>query len=154
MTSGARRVPVSRPRIRSVDDAGGDRRPRPVVALGVTINRVRVPLGLREGSTGNATLARSIPGRRSCLPSMGKARSDGRSRTRNVLDLLSERDRPRIRARVRGAWALRTPPTPNSSSKGSPPKFHAWLRASLVLGRVQAAAAGPTGPRSRRGRET
>jgi putative transposase len=93
---------------------------------------VKVPLGLWEGSTENATLARSLladlvdrgldPGqailfvldggkalRRAIKDVFGEralVHRCHRHKERNVLDLLPERDRPRILARVRGAWAL------------------------------------------------
>jgi putative transposase len=95
-----------------------------VVALGVSTEGVKVSLGLWEGSTENATLARSLladlvdrgldPGqakalRRAIKDVFGEralVHRCHRHKERNVLDLLSERDRPRILARVRGAWAL------------------------------------------------
>ena len=62
-----------------------------VVALGITTDGVKLPLGLWEGSTENATVARelladwssagSIPSRRSCSWSMAARRSGARSRT-------------------------------------------------------------------------
>jgi putative transposase len=104
-----------------------------VVALGVTTEGVKVPLGLWEGSTENATLARSLladlvdrgldPGqailfvldggkalRRAIKDVFGEyalVHRCHRHKERNVLDLLPERDRPRVRARIRGAWALK-----------------------------------------------
>jgi putative transposase len=104
-----------------------------VVALGTTTEGVKVPLGLWEGSTENATLARSLladlvdrgldPGqailfvldggkalRRAIKDVFGEralVHRCHRHKERNVLDLLPERDRPRILARVRGAWALK-----------------------------------------------
>jgi putative transposase len=104
-----------------------------VVALGITTEGVKVPLGLWEGSTENATLARSLladlvdrgldPGqailfvldggkalRRAIKDVFGEyalVHRCHRHKERNVLDLLPERDRPRILARVRGAWALK-----------------------------------------------
>jgi transposase-like protein len=104
-----------------------------VVALGVTTEGVKVPLGLWEGSTENATLARSLladlvdrgldPGqailfvldggkalRRAIKDVFGEyalVHRCHRHKERNVLDLLPERDRPRILARIRGAWALK-----------------------------------------------
>ena len=104
-----------------------------VVALGVTTEGVKVPLGLWEGSTENATLARSLladlvdrgldPGqailfvldggkalRRAIRDVFGEralVHRCHRHKERNVLDLLPERDRPRILARIRGAWALK-----------------------------------------------
>jgi transposase-like protein len=104
-----------------------------VVALGVTTEGVKVPLGLWEGSTENATLARSLladlvdrgldPGqailfvldggkalRRAIKDVFGEyalVHRCHRHKERNVLDLLPERDRPRVRGRIRGAWALK-----------------------------------------------
>jgi putative transposase len=94
---------------------------------------VKVPLGLWEGSTENATLARQLlsdlvergldPGqailfvldggkalRRAIKDVFGEralVHRCHRHKERNVLDLLPERDRPRVRARIRGAWALK-----------------------------------------------
>jgi transposase-like protein len=104
-----------------------------VVALGVTTEGVKVPLGLWEGSTENATLARTLlsdlvergldPGqailfvldggkalRRAIKDVFGEyalVHRCHRHKERNVLDLLPERDRPRILARIRGVWALK-----------------------------------------------
>jgi transposase-like protein len=104
-----------------------------VVALGITTEGVKIPLGLWEGSTENATLARSLlsdlvdrgldPGQAILFVLDGaKALRRGirdvfgeralvhrchRHKERNVLDLLPERDRPKVLARVRGAWALK-----------------------------------------------
>src|SRR5450631_910192 len=104
-----------------------------VVALGVSTEGVKVPLGLWEGSTENATLARSLladlvdrgldPGqailfvldggkalRRAIKDVFGEralVHRCHRHKERNVLDLLPERDRPRVLARIRGAWALK-----------------------------------------------
>jgi len=103
-----------------------------VVALGVSTEGVKVPLGLWEGSTENATLARSLladlvdrgldPGqailfvldggkalRRAIRDVFGEralVHRCHRHKERNVLDLLPERDRPKVLARIRGAWAL------------------------------------------------
>ena len=103
-----------------------------VVALGISTEGVKVPLGLWEGSTENATLARALladlvdrgldPGqailfvldggkalRRAIKDVFGEralVHRCHRHKERNVLDLLPERDRPRILARIRGAWAL------------------------------------------------
>jgi transposase-like protein len=103
-----------------------------VVALGVSTEGAKVALGLWAGSTENATLARSLltdlvdrgldPGQAILFvldggKALRRAIRDGfgeralvhrchRHKERNVLDLLPERDRPRILARVRGAWAL------------------------------------------------
>jgi transposase-like protein len=96
---------------------------------------VKVPLGLWEGSTENATLARSLladlvdrgldPGqailfvldggkalRRAIKDVFGEyalVHRCHRHKERNVCDLLPERDRPQILARIRGAWALKDP---------------------------------------------
>jgi putative transposase len=106
-----------------------------VVALGVTTEGVKVPLGLWEGSTENATLARTLladlvergldPGqailfvldggkalRRAIKDVFGEhalVHRCHRHKERNVCDLLPERDRPRVLARIRGAWALTDP---------------------------------------------
>jgi putative transposase len=103
-----------------------------VVALGITTEGVKVPLGLWEGSTENATLARSLladlvdrgldPGqavlfvldggkalRRAIKDVFGEhalVHRCHRHKERNVCDLLPEHDRPRVLARIRGAWAL------------------------------------------------
>jgi transposase-like protein len=103
-----------------------------VVALGITTDGVKVPLGLWEGSTENATLARSLLAdlvdrgldagqailfvldggkalRRAIKDVFGEhalVHRCHRHKERNVCDLLPERDRPRILARIRGAWAL------------------------------------------------
>jgi transposase-like protein len=103
-----------------------------VVALGVTTEGVKVPLGLWEGSTENATLARTLLADlvdRGLDPEQGilfvidgakalrRAIKDvfgehalvhrcHRHKERNVTDLLPETDRDRVRGRLRTAWAL------------------------------------------------
>jgi len=103
-----------------------------VVALGITTEGVKIPLGLWEGSTENATLARQLLADlvdRGLDPdqailfvldgakALRKAIKDvfgeralvhrcHRHKERNVCDLLPERDRPQVLARIRGAWAL------------------------------------------------
>jgi transposase-like protein len=103
-----------------------------VVALGITTEGVKVPLGLWEGSTENATLARTLLSDlvdRGLDPEQailfvidgGKALRKAirdvfgehalvhrchRHKERNVCDLLPERDRDQVRARTRAAWAL------------------------------------------------
>jgi putative transposase len=103
-----------------------------VVALAITTDGVKVPLGLWEGSTENATLARSLLAdlvdrgldagqailfvldggkalRRAIKDVFGEhalVHRCHRHKERNVCDLLPERDRSRILARIRGAWAL------------------------------------------------
>jgi putative transposase len=106
-----------------------------VVALGISTEGVKIPLGLWEGSTENATLARTLLADlvdRGLDPEQailfvidgGKAIRRGikdvfgehalvhrchRHKERNVCDLLPERDRPAILARIRGAWAVNDP---------------------------------------------
>lgn len=105
-----------------------------VVALGITTDGVKVPLGLWEGSTENATLARSLladlvdrgldPGQAILFvldggKALHRAINDvfgehalvhrcHRHKERNVCDLLPDRDRPRVLARIpRGVGADR-----------------------------------------------
>jgi transposase-like protein len=103
-----------------------------VVALGISTEGVKIPLGLWEGSTENATLARTLlsdlvdrgldPGQAILFvidggKALRKAIRDvfgvhalvhrcQRHKERNVCDLLPERDRDQVRARMRQAWAL------------------------------------------------
>jgi len=104
-----------------------------VVALGISTEGVKIPLGLWEGSTENATLARTLLAdlvdrgldpeqailfvidggkalRRAIKDVFGEhalVHRCHRHKERNVTDLLPERDRPAILARIRGAWALK-----------------------------------------------
>jgi transposase-like protein len=106
-----------------------------VVALGITTDGVKIPLGLWEGSTENATLARSLLAdlvERGLDPEQailfvidgGKALRRAikdvfgehalvhrchRHKERNVTDLLPERDRPHVLGKIRGAWSLEDP---------------------------------------------
>jgi putative transposase len=106
-----------------------------VVALGITTDGVKIPLGLWEGSTENATLTRALLADlvdRGLDPSQailfvidgGKALRRAikdvfgehalvhrchRHKERNVTDLLPERDRDQVRARMRAAWSLSDP---------------------------------------------
>jgi len=106
-----------------------------VVALGITTEGVKIPLGLWEGSTENATLActllvdlvdRGLDAEQAILfvidgsKALRKAIKDvfgehalvhrcHRHKERNVCDLLPERDRPQVRTRIRAAWALSDP---------------------------------------------
>jgi putative transposase len=106
-----------------------------VVALGISTDGVKIPLGLWEGSTENATLARTLladlvdrglDAEQAILfvidggKALHRAIKDvfgehalvhrcHRHKERNVCDLLPERDRPQILARIRGAWALKDP---------------------------------------------
>jgi transposase-like protein len=103
-----------------------------VVALGITTDGVKIPLGLWEGSTENATLARSLLSdlvdrgldpeqailfvidggkalRRAIKDVFGEhalVHRCHRDKERNVTDLLPERDRPQVLAKLRGAWSL------------------------------------------------
>ena len=103
-----------------------------VVALGITTDGVKIPLGLWEGSTENATLARTLLADlvdRGLDPDQailfvidgGKALRKAirdvfgehalvhrchRHKERNVTDVLPERDRDQVRARMRAAWSL------------------------------------------------
>jgi putative transposase len=106
-----------------------------VVALGISTDGVKIPLGLWEGSTENATLVsmlladlvdRGLDPAQAILFVIdgGKALRKAikvvfgehalvhrchRHKERNVCDLLPERDRPQILVRIRGAWALENP---------------------------------------------
>jgi transposase-like protein len=106
-----------------------------VVALAITTAGVKIPLGLWEGSTENATLARTLLADlvdRGLDPEQaivfvidgGKALRKAirdvfgehalvhrchRHKERNVTDLLPERDRDQVRARMRAAWSLTDP---------------------------------------------
>ena len=106
-----------------------------VVALGITSDGVKIPLGLWEGSTENATLARTLLAdlvdrgldpeqailfvidgskalRRAIRDVFGEhalVHRCHRHKERNVTDLLPERDRDAVRARMRTAWSLTDP---------------------------------------------
>jgi len=106
-----------------------------VVALGISTEGVKIPLGLWEGSTENATLAttlladlvdRGLDPEQAILfvidggKALRKAIKDvfgtsalvhrcHRHKERNVTDLLPERDRGSVLARVRAAWSLTDP---------------------------------------------
>jgi putative transposase len=106
-----------------------------IVALGISTEGVKIPLGLWEGSTENATLARTLLAdlidrgldpeqailfvidggkaiRRAIKDVFGEralVHRCHRHKERNVCDLLPERDRPAILAKIRGAWALKDP---------------------------------------------
>jgi putative transposase len=102
-----------------------------IVALGITTEGVKVPLGLWEGSTENATVAtallsdlveRGLDSEQGMLfvidgsKALRKAIRDVfggapvqrcvRHKERNVLEHLPERDRPAVKRRLRQAWAL------------------------------------------------
>jgi len=102
-----------------------------VVALGISTDGVKIPLGLWDGSTENATVARELL---TNLVARGLDVSQGvlcvidgskalrkaidevlgpvpvqrciRHKERNVLDHLPERDRPPVKQRLRRAWEL------------------------------------------------
>ncbi len=102
-----------------------------IVALGITTDGVKIPLGLWEGSTENATVATALlsdlTGRGLdveqgvlCVLDGAKALRKAvrdvlgihtpvqrciRHKERNVLDHLPERDRPLVKRRLRQAWA-------------------------------------------------
>ena len=103
-----------------------------IVCLGITTQGVKIPLGLWEGSTENATIATALLAdlvERGLDPEQGilfvldggKALRKAvrsvfgeaalvqrciRHKERNVTDHLPERDRPTVRRRLRAAWAL------------------------------------------------
>ena len=103
-----------------------------IVCLGITTQGVKIPLGLWEGSTENATIATALLAdlvERGLDPEQGilfvldggKALRKAvrsvfgeaalvqrciRHTERNVTDHLPERDRPAVRRRLRAAWAL------------------------------------------------
>jgi transposase-like protein len=102
-----------------------------IVALGISTDGVKIPLGLWEGSTENATVATALLSdlvERGLDPEQGilfvvdgsKALRKAiravfgeqapvqrcvRHKERNVLEHLPERDRPPVKRRLRGAWA-------------------------------------------------
>jgi putative transposase len=106
-----------------------------VVALGITTEGVKIPLGLWEGSTENATLARTLLAdlvdrgldptqailfvidggkalRRAIRDVFGEhalVHRCHRHKERNVTDLLPERDREVVRGRMRAARSLTDP---------------------------------------------
>ena len=102
-----------------------------VVALGITTEGVKIPLGLWEGSTENATVATAllsdlvergldpeqgilfvIDGAKALRKAIRNVFGDApvqrcmRHKERNVTDHLPERERPAIQQRLRRAWAL------------------------------------------------
>lgn len=103
-----------------------------VVALGITTDGVKVPLGLWEGSTENTTLVRAlladlvdrgldpeqailfvVDGSKALKAAIRDVFGENavtqrcrRHKERNVTDLLPEKDRDRVRGRLRDAWAL------------------------------------------------
>jgi putative transposase len=103
-----------------------------VVALGITTEGVKIPLGLWEGSTENATVARAllsdlvdrgldpeqgilfvIDGAKALRKAIREVFGERapvqrcqRHKERNVLDHLSEAEQQIVRGRMRAAWAL------------------------------------------------
>ncbi len=102
-----------------------------IVALGITTDGVKIPLGLWEGSTENATVATALLSdlvergldpeqgilfvidgakalRKAIRSVFGEAPIQRcvRHKERNVLEHLPERDRPPVKQRLRRAWAL------------------------------------------------
>jgi putative transposase len=102
-----------------------------VVALGITTEGVKIPLGLWEGSTENATVATAllsdlvergldpeqgilfvIDGAKALRKAIRNVFGDApvqrclRHKERNVLEHLPERERPAAKQRLRRAWAL------------------------------------------------
>ena len=132
-----------------------------VVALGISTEGVKIPLGLWEGSTENATLVsmlladlvdRGLDPDQAILfvidggKALRKAIKDvfgehalvhrcHRHKERNVTDLLPERDRPQILVRIRGAWALDEPAARRGAARA------ARLRARAHLARRRRVAA-------------
>jgi putative transposase len=101
-----------------------------IVALGITTEGIKIPLGLWEGSTENATVATAllsdlvergldpeqgmlfvIDGSKALRKAVRSVFGDVavqrcvRHKERNVMQHLPERDRPPIKARLRRAWA-------------------------------------------------
>jgi transposase-like protein len=101
-----------------------------IVALGITTDGVKIPLGLWEGSTENATVATAllsdlvergldptqgilfvIDGAKALRKAINAVFGDApiqrciRHKERNVLEHLPERDRPAVKRRLRSAWA-------------------------------------------------
>jgi putative transposase len=102
-----------------------------VVCLGITTEGVKIPLGLWEGSTENATVATALladlvergldpeqgilfvlDGAKALRKAIRNVFGDAptqrcvRHKERNVLDHLPERERPVVKQRLRRAWAL------------------------------------------------
>ena len=102
-----------------------------VVALGITTEGVKIPLGLWEGSTENAAVATAllsdlvergldpeqgilfvIDGAKALRKAIRNVFGEApvqrclRHKERNVLDHLPERERPAVKQRLRRAWAL------------------------------------------------
>ena len=134
-----------------------------VVALGISTEGAKLPLGLWEGSTENATLARTLLAdlvdrgldpeqailfvidggkaiRRAIKDVFGEqalVHRCHRHKERNVTDLLPERDRPAILARIRSTWALKDADLGRAAARAVGLRARAYLagRRRLVAGR-------------------
>lgn len=126
-----------------------------VVALGISTDGVKIPLGLWEGSTENAALATALLSdlvergldvtqgvlvvldgskalRRAVRDVLGErcpVQRCVRHRERNVMDHLPERDRDGVRRRLRLAWDDNDHAGPSSASRPSPQSWSAATRA-------------------------
>jgi transposase-like protein len=144
-----------------------------VVALGVTTEGVKIPLGLWEGSTENATVATALLSDlvdRGLDPEQGilfvidgaKALRKAirtvfgeravvqrcvRHKERNVLEHLPERDRPPVKRRLRSAWAHDDHAARSTSCASSPPSSTASTPAPRVAARGPRGDAHPHPPR-------
>src|SRR5918995_3261214 len=125
-----------------------------VVALGITTDGVKIPLGLWEGSTENATLARALLAdlvdrgldpeqailfvidggkalRRAITDVFGEhalVHRCHRHKERNVCDLPPERERDTVRARIRAAWSLTDPLLAEQAARAGEPRVRRRLR--------------------------
>jgi len=131
-----------------------------VVALGISTDGVKIPLGLWEGSTENATLARTLLAdlvdrgldpeqailfvidgskalRRAIKDVFGEhalLHRCHRHKERNVCDLLPERERPQVRTRMRAAWTLSDPELAKQRLELLASEFdHTWPDAASSL---------------------
>ena len=126
-----------------------------VVALGITTEAVKVPLGLWEGSTENATVATAllsdlvdrgldpeqgilvvIDGAKALRKAINSVFGESAPvqrcvshKERNVLDHLPERDRPQVKRRLRRAWAQPSIGGHSTTCGCSPPNSSAPTRA-------------------------
>ena len=117
-----------------------------VVALGITTDGVKIPLGLWEGSTENKTIATAllsdlvdrgldveqgvlvvIDGSKALRAAVNAVLGPRtpvhrcvRHKERNVLEHLPERDRPEVKRRLRRAWAREDHNRPSENSRRSP----------------------------------
>ncbi len=126
----SRRLDDVRLAVMMIDGIDLGERPN-VVALGITTEGVKIPLGLWEGSTENAAVATALLSdlvergldpeqgilfvidgakalRKAIRAVFGQAPVQRcvRHKERNVTDHLPERERPQVKQRLRRAWAL------------------------------------------------